>query len=108
MDGVPLWNRSLEYSATPKHSFLVQSGLLAKATISDPAEALVKALLRLGVDHDRAEVGASVLCLMLGGLDEAQNLAMPHAWTAPTTYGSQNLRVRCGPRMEGTNRGEAG
>lgn len=118
-DGVPLWNRPLEYSATPKHSFIAQSGLLKKAAITDPAEALAKALQALGADEDRAEVGAAVLCLMLGGLDEAQNLAMPHAWTAPTTYGGQpkptsTMRAEASyckvivHRMEGSNRGEAG
>jgi len=117
--GVPLLNRPLEYSATPKHSLLAESGLLNKATITDPAEALVKALQALGADDDRAEVGAAVLCLMLGGLDEALNLAMPHAWTAPTTYGGQpkptsTMRAEASyckvivHRMEGSNRGEAG
>jgi len=118
-DGVPLWNQPLEYLATPKHSFLVQSGLFKNVTSRDPAHVLVKALQALGADDDRAEVGAAVLCLMLGGLDEAQNLAMPHAWAAPTTYGGQpkpksTMRAEASyckvivHRMEGSNRGEAG
>lgn len=119
VDGVPLWNRPLEYSATPKHSLLAQSALLKNAMNREPAESLVKTLKALGADDDRAEVGAAVLCLMLGGLDEAQNLATPHAWTASTTYGGQSkqsstMRAEASycklivHRMEGSNRGEDG
>mmetsp|Transcript_95028 Transcript_95028/g.188259 ORF Transcript_95028/g.188259 Transcript_95028/m.188259 type:complete len:305 (+) Transcript_95028:16-930(+) len=106
---VPVRNQPMEYSPEPKVS------PVGKAF----AGSLVKELLEHGLHPDRAEVGAAVLCLMLGGVDEAHNLVTPHSWPAPTSFGGPPRRgseVRqeaayCHVivhRMEGENVGEFG
>jgi len=106
---VPVRNQPMEYSPEPKAS------PVGKAV----AGSFVEELLGQGLDLDRAEVGAAVLCLILGGVDEAHNLVTPHSWPAPTSFGgspkrSSKVRQEAAychvivHRMEGENIGEFG
>lgn len=113
--GVALRSQVMEYKKEPVRSPLAKCGI---AALAQGPEALVKGL-RSRMDEDSAEVAAAVLCLMLGGLDEAHNLITPHSWSTPTTFGGlpklQSTRSREAKychvivhRMEGENLGEFG
>lgn len=116
--GVPLRNQTMEYKAEPMRSPLASCGIEALGSGPKAIELLVKGL-ESRVDQDSAEVAAAVLCLMLGGLDEAHNLITPHTWAAPTTFAGppklQSTMSRDAKychvivhRMEGENLGEFG
>jgi len=118
--GVPVRNQVMEYKAEPSRSPLATCGVPELASGGTKATQLLVAGLRAkGADVDRAEVAAAVLCLMLGGLDEAHNLVTPHCWAAPTTYGGPSklgstvfreaaYGLVIVHRMEGENLGEFG
>ncbi|CAE7449220.1 unnamed protein product [Symbiodinium pilosum] len=110
----------MEYKAEPSRSPLSTCGIpeLQQAG-SKAAQLLVAGLLAKGADADKAEAAAAVLCLMLGGLDEAHNLVTPHTWGSPTTFGGPpklgstvfREAAYCHVivhRMEGENLGEFG
>lgn len=118
--GVPVRNQVMEYKAEPSRSPLATCGIPELAPGGTKATQLLVAGLRAkGADADKAEVAAAVLCLMLGGLDEAHNLVTPHCWATPTTFsgppklGSTVFREAAYGqvivhRMEGENLGEFG
>ncbi|CAE7209545.1 unnamed protein product [Symbiodinium necroappetens] len=118
--GVPVRNQVMEYKAEPSRSPLATCGIPELAPGGTKATQLLVAGLRAkGADADKAEVAAAVLCLMLGGLDEAHNLVMPHCWATPTTFGGPPKlgstvfrEAAYGQvivhRMEGENLGEFG
>merc|ERR1719245_952393 len=117
--GVPLPNKVMEYTSRLRRSSLTECGLDGLECGSDPPEQLVRAIRKAGVDEDRAEVGAAILCLMLGGVDEAHNLVTPHSWPSPTSFGGPpkpgstacREALYCHMivhRMEGSNIGEFG
>jgi len=118
-NGVPVRNQVMEYKADPMRSPLANCGIPALAPAGKKAAELLIQGLVAKVDQDSAEVAAAVLCLMLGGLDEAHNLITPHSWSAPTTFGGlPKLRSTASReakychvivhRMEGENLGEFG
>lgn len=119
-DVIPVKNRLMEYLTSPKKSALQKSGVaLLAAGGTEATDVLVKALRTQGLDQDRSEVAAAILCLMLGAIDEAHNLVTPHSWPSPTTYGgpakyaseARDDASYCHMivhRMEGENLGEFG
>lgn len=90
-DGSPLRNKTMEYVKEPKRSLLQQAVADALPQLGgrSVAEALVQELRVSGnfQTTDKAEVGAAVLCLMMGGMDEAHNLVTPHSQASPTIFG---------------------
>jgi len=115
----PLQNLPMEYVSRPKRSPLQRCGLPAVEAAEEPAGEFVRALRAGGLKEDQAEVGAAILCLMMGGVDEAHNLVTPHSWSAPTPFGgppkprstARTEATYCHMlihRMEGTNIGEFG
>ncbi|CAK0887184.1 unnamed protein product, partial [Prorocentrum cordatum] len=110
----------MEYAREPKRSALSASGF-PELEMGGPvaAAALVGQLRKRGLGPDQAEVGAAVLCLMMGALDEAHNLVTPHTENKPTTFGgpprfgSTAVQEACYcqvlvHRMEGEHRGSSG
>eukprot|EP00931_Biecheleriopsis_adriatica_P067182 TRINITY_DN4136_c0_g1_i1.p1 TRINITY_DN4136_c0_g1~~TRINITY_DN4136_c0_g1_i1.p1 ORF type:complete len:345 (-),score=64.34 TRINITY_DN4136_c0_g1_i1:43-1050(-) len=119
-DGVPVRSQVMEYKADPVRSPLQHCGVEAlKAGGQQAVSVLRTGLKARGADIYSADVGAAILCLMLGGLDEAHNLVTPLTETRPTTFGGppklatevQKEAAYCHAivhRMEGENLGENG
>lgn len=120
-DGVPLRSQSMEYVSDPKRSPLSRacSELVPASEGRSVPEAFIQELRSRGCKQDKAEMGAAVLCLMLGGLDEAHNLVTPHSWASPTVFGGppkfgSPVKLEASychsivHRMEGFNPGEFG
>lgn len=86
--GVPIRNQLMEYVRVPTRSPLMSCGIPELEPGGLIASGVLVRGLRVGgADFDHAEVGAAVLCLMMGGLDEAHNLATPHCWASSTVFG---------------------
>mmetsp|Transcript_7258 Transcript_7258/g.8170 ORF Transcript_7258/g.8170 Transcript_7258/m.8170 type:complete len:90 (+) Transcript_7258:3-272(+) len=81
--GVPVRNQVMEYKSDPVRSPLASCGIPALEPAGKKATELLLQGLAAKVGQDSAEVAAAVLCLMLGGLDEAHNLITPHSWSTP-------------------------
>jgi len=88
-EGVPVRSQVMEYAAEPRRSPLGRacSEVVPEMEGRRVPEAFIQELRSRGVKQDKAEVGAAVLCLMLGGVDEAHNLVTPHSWASPTPFG---------------------
>lgn len=88
--GVPVRNQVMEYVPDPKRSPLASCGIPELAAGGESAcSLLVNSFLANGTDPAHADIAAATILLMLGGLDEANNITTSHSLPTPTTYGGQ-------------------